>query len=115
MEIEPETHYYGTETVNGILLTYDLYLSVNKNNIFVSAPTETGGSIGYTLNNITYSDGVYYYSDSVQSELVPGAMRSLIGASDLTGYVKVIDNNTIEWNNQANGNVGRSFTLILTK
>lgn len=115
LEIEPETHYYGTETVNGILLTYDLYLSVNKNNIFVSAPTETGGSIGYTLNNITYSDGVYYYSDSVQSELVPGAMRSLIGASYLTGYVKVIDNNTIEWNNQANGNVGRSFTLILTK
>lgn len=115
MEIEPEIHYYGTETVNGIQLKYDLYLSANKNNIFVSAPTETGGSIGYTLNNITYSDGVYYYSDSVQSELVPGAMRSLVGASDLTGYIKVIDDNTIEWNNQANGNVGRSFTLTLTK
>lgn len=108
--IDLNTHCYGTETVNGMNYTYDLHMP-SESTISVKVPTETGGSINYSLYSITYSDGTYSYTNGTQSEYVPGAMRSIVSANNLTGYVKVIDSNTIEWNN----NGGRDLNLILTK
>ena len=108
--IEPNVHYFGTETVSGMNFTYDLYMP-SESIISVTVPTERGGSVNYYFSDVTYSDGTYSYTGGVQSEYVPGAMRSLVSANNLTGYVKIIDSNTVEWNN----NGGRDLKLILKK
>lgn len=113
LRIAPETHYYGTGNVNGIDVRYDLHMP-SESMILVTAPTDIGGSIDYSLSGITYSDGTYSYTSGTQSEYVPGAMRSLVAASALSGYVKVIDENTVEWCNNA-GDGGMSFTITMTK
>ena len=114
LEIQPDVHYYGSEVVNGITLNYDLYLHSNGRTFYVTTPTEIGGTIDYTFDNFDFLDGVYTYHDGVESEFVPGATRSLVTARDLSGTIRVVDNDTIEWN-VTGGNVGRTFTIIMTK
>ena len=112
-ELESDVHYYGSETLNGVTLNYDLYMLPNRT-VSVTSPTENGGSISFYFENITYSNGVYTYTNGIESEMVPGALRSLVAASDLSGQIRIIDNDTIEWTNIANS-VGRNFSVVLRK
>ena len=113
VELEPDVHYFGTETIDGVTLNYDLYMLPNKS-ISITTPTETGGSISFYIENLTFANGVYSYTNGVESEMVPGAMRSLVAASDLSGEIRIIDSATIEWTNIAN-TVGRNFSVVLRK
>lgn len=113
LRLDPEAHYYGTEEINGITLNYELHLS-SPNLISVSTPIENGGTIDYSLYNVSYSDGVYSYFDGTKSEYVPGTPRVLVQSKNIKGTIKVIDADTIEWNNDG-GNMIRSFNIILRK
>ena len=77
----------------------------------MTTPTEVGGTINYTFDNFDFSDGVYTYHDGIESEFVPGAIRSLVAARDLSGTIRVVDNDTIEWSNTGGG--VRTFTIVL--
>ena len=113
LELEQDAHYYGTEVLNGVTLNFDLSLTSNKT-ISVTTPTANDGSISFFFDNISYYNGVYSYTNGVESEMVPGAIRSLTAASDLSGEIKMIDPETIEWTNKSNS-IGQIFTVTLKK